>query len=286
MRHVRLVRDDLLRTQRDACRLLGRQGHRLVHRVGMQALRAAKDTSERLDGCAHDVDLGLLRSERDAGSLRVKAQLHASFELSAVATLHPSRPDTASCAVLRNLLEEVDVRVEEERQARCEQIDRQARSERKLDIRKPVGQGECQFFGSGGSSLTNVITADADAVPPGHFCRCEGDGVANKSHALTWREDEFLLRLILLEDVVLQRAAEASTGRACLLRLSDEHGEDGGGRRVDGHAGGGRTEVDVGVQILHVGERVDRDPAAPDFTQRHWMVGIEPKQRWHIEGRG
>jgi hypothetical protein len=39
--HARLVRDDLLRAQRDARRALGRQRQRLVHRVGVEALRAA-----------------------------------------------------------------------------------------------------------------------------------------------------------------------------------------------------------------------------------------------------
>ena len=69
----------LLRAQGDAGRLLGRQGQRLVHGVGVQALRAAEHAGQRLDGRAHDVHLGLLRGEAHAGGLGVEPQLHRAL---------------------------------------------------------------------------------------------------------------------------------------------------------------------------------------------------------------
>jgi len=68
--------DDLLRAQRDAGRVLGRQSQRFIHRVGMQRLRAAQHSRQRLNGRADDVDFGLLRGQRRTGGLCVEAQHH------------------------------------------------------------------------------------------------------------------------------------------------------------------------------------------------------------------
>ena len=76
---VGLVGDHLLRAQGDPRRLLGRQRHRLVHRVGVQRLRAAEHAGQRLDRRAHDVDLGLLSGQRHPRRLGVEAQLHRTL---------------------------------------------------------------------------------------------------------------------------------------------------------------------------------------------------------------
>ena len=57
---ARLVRDHLLRAQRDPRRALGRQRERLVEPVGVQRLGAAADGGEALERDPDDVDLGLL----------------------------------------------------------------------------------------------------------------------------------------------------------------------------------------------------------------------------------
>ena len=92
----------------------------------MEALRAPEHAGQRLDGGAHEVDLGLLRGERHPGGLRVEPQLERALTPRAVVVVHPPRPDSPRRAVLGDLLEEVDVRVEEERQARREVVDREA----------------------------------------------------------------------------------------------------------------------------------------------------------------
>ena len=74
-------------------------------------------------------------------------------------------------------------------------------------------------------------------------------------------------------------------GNAGLFGLGHEHREDDGGRRVDRHRRGDRTDVDVAVEIGHVGDRVDGHAAAPDLAERHRVVGVEAEQRWHVERR-
>ena len=124
---VGLVGDHLLGAQRDARRLLRRQRHRLVHRVGVQRLRAAEHAGQRLDRGAHDVDLGLLRGQRHPAVWVWNRSCSDRSQLGAVAVAQPAGPDPPGRAVLGDLLEEVDVGVEEERQPRSERVDRQTR---------------------------------------------------------------------------------------------------------------------------------------------------------------
>ncbi len=71
---------------------------------------------------------------------------------------------------------------------------------------------------------------------------------------------------------------------ACLC-LGDEHREDHGRRRVDRHRRGDLAEVDPAIEILHVGDRVDRHAAAPDLAERHRIVAVEAEQGGHVECR-
>ena len=97
---------------------------------------------------ADDVDLGLLRGERHTRGLGVEAQLHAPLELCAVPLLHPAGPDATGGPVLRDLLEEVDVGVEEERQPGREVVDVEAGRERRLHVRDAIGEREALVAGS------------------------------------------------------------------------------------------------------------------------------------------
>ena len=75
------VGDDLLRAQSQQRGLLGGQRQGFVEGVGVQRLAAAQHGGQRLDGDAHDVVFRLLRGERGAGGLSVKAQHHATAGL-------------------------------------------------------------------------------------------------------------------------------------------------------------------------------------------------------------
>ena len=121
-RRAGLVREHLLRAQRDRRRLERRDRVRLVVAVRVQRLRAAEHARERLDRRAGDVDERLLRRQRDAGGLAVGAQLPRARVARADAVAHQPRPHPPRRAQLRDLLEEVDVAVEEEREARQEAV--------------------------------------------------------------------------------------------------------------------------------------------------------------------
>ena len=101
-------------------RLLGRQRQRLVAAVAVQRLRAAEHRGHRLERDADDVVVGLLRGQRAAGGLGVEAQLLRARVGGAEAVAHDARPQPPRGAELGDLLEEVVVGVEEERQPLAE----------------------------------------------------------------------------------------------------------------------------------------------------------------------
>jgi hypothetical protein len=71
-----------------------------------------------------------------------------------------ARPDPPGRAVLRDLLEEVDVGVEEEAQPRGEVVDRQAPLQGPFDVREPVLERERQLLLSRRARLADVIAGD------------------------------------------------------------------------------------------------------------------------------
>ena len=196
----------------------------------------------------------------------------------AVALLHPPGPDPPGGPVLGDLLEEVDVGVEEERQPRRERVDRQPGLQRQLDVGEPVGQRERQLLGGRRAGLADVVAGDRHRVPARHLGGGERDRVAHQSHRRPRREHELLLRLVLLQDVVLQRAAEPGpAGRRPSRPGRRTSPAAPARRRVDRHRRRDRAEVDAGVEVLHVGEAVDGHAAAPDLAERHRVVGVDAR---------
>ena len=114
VRHPRLVRDDLLRAQRHPHRLLARQRQRLIMGVGVQRLRPAEHPRERLDRRPRDVVQRLLSRQRHPGRLRVKTHQPRLLLLGAERLAQLTRPDPPRRPILRDLLEEIDMRIEEE----------------------------------------------------------------------------------------------------------------------------------------------------------------------------
>ena len=187
-------------------------------------------------------------------------------------------------AVLGDFLEEVDVGVEEERQTRRELVDGQSRRERRLDVREPVADRVGELLRGGGAGLADVVARDRHRVPAWHLRRGEPDDVTDEAHTRAGREHELLLRLILLEHVVLQRAPEPGPFDAAPFRRDDVHRQQDRRGRVDRHRGRDRPHIDIPVEILDVGDRVDGDAALPDLAQRDRIVGVLPHQRREIEG--
>ncbi len=164
-----LVGDDLLRPQRQRRRLGGRQRERLVERVRVQRVGAAHHRRERLQRRAHDVVVRLLRRERHAGGLRVEAQLPRSLVPGVEAVAHHLGPELPRGAELGDLLEEVAVRVEEERDPRREVVDVEARIDAVLHVLDAVAQRERQLLQRRRAGLADVIAAHRHRVPARHF---------------------------------------------------------------------------------------------------------------------
>ena len=109
------------------------------------------------------------------------------------------------------------------------------------------------------------------------------EDVGDQPHRRTRREDVFLLRDELFQDVVLNRARERLPVGALLLGDDQVHREDHRRRRVDRHRRRDVGERDAVEQPLHVGERRDRHAALADFAERQRMVRIAAHQRRQIE---
>src|SRR5207237_10521252 len=106
----------------------------------MEGLCAAQYRRERLHGDTDDVVVRLLRCESAAGGLCMEAKLLGARALRAESIAHQPRPEPARCAALRDLLEEVVVRVEEARELLAEAVNRQARIDCGLHVGDRVGQ--------------------------------------------------------------------------------------------------------------------------------------------------
>ena len=71
--------------------------------------------------------------------------------------LAPAGPDPPRRPELGDLLEEVDVRIEEERQPRREPLDVQPAGQPELDVPEPVGEGERELLRGGRAGLPDVV---------------------------------------------------------------------------------------------------------------------------------
>ena len=263
--------------------MLGGECQRLVEGVGVQALGAAQHAGQRLESNPDQVDLGLLRGERHAGGLGVEAQLARTTVGRPVVLAHPAGPDAPGGPVLGDLLEEVTVGVEEEAEPRREVVDRESRRPGRLDVSEPVGQGEGKLLRGGRTCLANVVAGDRDRVPARQLCRAEAHHVGDQPHRRARREDVLLLRLVLLEDVVLDGAREGRPVDAGPVGHAHVHGEHRRGRRVDRHGGGHLPEIDARKERLHVGLRVDGDPGPSHLALGPGVVGVAAEERGHVE---
>ncbi len=279
-----LVRDHLLRAQREPHRVLGRERERLVERVRVQALGSPEHGRERLECRTHDVHLGLLRGQRDPCRLRVEAHEQRALATRAEAVAELARPDPAGGAVLGDLLEEVEMRVEEEGEPGREIVDREAALYCCLDVGEAVGERERELLGRIRACLADVVPRDRDRMEERHLARAELDHVHDEPHGRLGRVDPFLLRDVFLEDVGLRGAAQPLARDALLLPDADVVREEDRRGRVDRHRGRDLAERDTREERLRVGQRVDCHALAPDLAERALMVRVVAHERRHVEG--
>ena len=133
VRHAGFISDDLLRTQRDAHRVFGRQRQGLVVAVGVQPLRPPSTAASAWIATRAMLFFGCCAvSETPRSAYGSARPVRCVFRAETV--LH--QPDTRSCGqrVLPDLLEEIVVRVEEEAEARPELVDFQAAAASPLHV--------------------------------------------------------------------------------------------------------------------------------------------------------
>ena len=93
-----------------------------------------------------------------------------------------------------------------------------------------------------------------------------------------------MLGLVLLEDVVLHRAAQDLGRDALSLGRGDIEAEEDDGRTVDRHRDRDLVQRNADEKTFHIVERRDRDATDPHFSQRTRVVGVVAHERGEVEG--
>jgi len=239
---------------------------------------------EALQRHPHDVDLGLLRLQRHPASLRVEADLHRFGVLGAEPLGDDFGPHSPHRAELGDLLEHVVVAVEEEGEPRREIVDLEAALERRFDVGDRVGEREGDLLHGRAALLADVVAGDRDRVPFRHVLGAVLEDVGGQAHRRPGREDVVAARHVLLQHVVLDRAAQF-LGRHPLF-LADqlvEQQQDRGGR-IDRHRGGNAVERDLVEADPHVLDRVDRHPGPPHLAEAERVIGVAAELGRQVEG--
>ena len=96
--------------------------------------------------------------------------------------------------------------VEEERNARRKIINVQTGLERCLHVSDAVGECESDFLNCSRTGFANVVTANRDRVPVGHFAGAVGEDVGHQTQRWPRRIDVSAARDVFLKNVVLQGA--------------------------------------------------------------------------------
>ncbi len=220
---------------------------------------------------------------RDPRRLRVRPQPPRLGVLRPVALLHAARPDAARRPELGDLLEEVVVHVEEEREPGRERIDVEAGRDRALHVLETVAKGEGQLLRGRGARFADVVTRDRDRVVARGVVGAPVEHVDDAAQrGLRW-EDPRVLCLVLLQDVVLDRPSENLGRDPLLLRRGHVEAEQDDRRPVDRHRDRHLVQRDAVEEPLHVGQRRDGHPTHAHLTERSGMVGVVAHQRREVE---
>ena len=249
----------------------------------MQRLCPPQNRRQRLDGRADDIVLRLLRRQAAPRRLRVEAHRPGAGILRPVALPHPARPDPPRGAVLADLFKKVEMGVKEKRKPRGKVIHRQPRRNPRLHVGEAVGQGEGQLLHRRGARLADMVAADADRIPARHLLGGKGKDIGDQPQRGLRGKDPRFLGGILLENIVLNGAADALQRHPLLQRRRHIEAPQHRRRPVDRHRGGDLIEGDPLEEHLHILQRIDSHAAAADLSQRAVMVGIIPHDRGHVE---
>ncbi len=97
------------------------------------------------------------------------------------------------------------------------------------------------------------------------------------------REDEFVLGVELLEDVVLERAAQPRPIDAAVLGVGEKKRQDDDGGRVDRHGHRHFAEIDSVEQLGHIVEDAHGDAEPANLTEGASVVGVEAHEGGQVK---
>ena len=200
------------------------------------------------------------------------------------ALAHDARPQPAGGPELRHLLQQVRVRVEEERHPRGDLVDLQAGLAGGVQVGDAVAQGEGHLLDGVRARLADVVAADADAVPAGQLVPAERQDVGAQAHRRAGRIDVRPAGDVLLQDVVLDRARQALAGDAPLVGHRHVQRQQGGGGGVDGHGGRHLVQRQAVQQPAHVVQGGDGHAGAAHLARGQRVIRVAPHLGGQIEG--
>ena len=277
------VFDEELRVARDAGGEVGRQGQRLVERVGVQRLRAAMGRGEGFDAGARDVVEHVLRGERPAARLAMRAQAHRLRVLRAEIP-HEPRPKRPRGPHLGDFHEVVHANRPEEREARRERVDIEARRHAGAHIFDAVRERIGQLQVGGRAGFLHVIAGDRDRVELRHLLARIGEDVGDDAHGRQGRIDVGVPHHELFEDVVLDRARKLGGRDALLLAGHDEQRQDWQHRAVHGHGYAHLGQRDAVEQGAHIVDGIDGNARHAHVAAHAGVVAIVAAVRGEVEG--
>ena len=283
--HTRLVGEHLLRAQGEGGRVLARDGERLVPRGREHRLDASEHGGQGLVGDSHDVVAGLRGVERRTSGDAADPKHARAVVLGAEPLPNDPGPPSATGAVLGDLLEEVPVRIEEERDLRGELVDRHAPPpDDLLAVGHAVHEREGHLLCRVGAGVAKVRSCHRYGVEPGNLVGAELDRVGDEPERRARWPDPGAAAHVLLQDVVLDRAPQLRSVDTLLLADGDVEGEDDRCRPVDGEARADGVERDLTEEDLGVGQRVDGHSHPADLLLDVRVVGVIPTLCRKIEG--
>ena len=137
-----------------------------------------------------------------------------------------------------------------------------------------IGERERELLHRRRAGLLQVIAAHVRRIPLRQVRDAVLVGLRDQIERRLGREDVRAAREVLLDDVVLGRAAQAGLGHAAFARERDVEREQPHRGAVDRHRRVHLLERDAVEQHVHVVERHDRHADLADLGPRERMIGV------------
>jgi hypothetical protein len=129
-----------------------------------------------------------------------------------------------------------------------------------------------------------VVAADAHGVPARDLAPAEGQDVGDDFERGAGREYVGAPGDVFLEDVVLDCSLERGPGNFAFFGQGQIHGQEDGGRGVDGHGHADLVQGDAPEEELQVAEGAYGHSHPADFAPGPGMVGIQADLGGQVEG--